>query len=60
MTCERNWGKSKCVNPHAMQVLNTAGLQVCEPCGRFQEYGGFWCESLEIPAIIRYIWSKKD
>ena len=43
-----------------MRVLNTAGVQVCEPHGRFQEYCGFWCESLETPAITRYIWPKKD
>ena len=38
----------------------TAGVQVCEPCGRFQDYGGFHYESLETPAIISYIWPKKD
>ena len=55
-----NWEKYKCVSPHAMEVLNTAAAQVCEPRGRFQEYGGFWRESLETPAIIGYIWPKKD
>ena len=44
---------------HAMQVLNVAPIQVCEPHGRFQEFGGFWCKFLEIPAIIRLIWPKK-
>ena len=55
-----NWEKYKCVSPQAMQVLNTAGAQVCEPRGRFQEYDGFWRESLETPAIIGYIWPEKD
>ena len=55
MMFERNWEKSKYISQHAMQVLNAAGVQVFEPRGRFQECGGFWCESLETPAIIRYI-----
>ena len=45
---------------HATQVLNVARIQVCEPHGRFQEFGGLWCKFVKTPAIIRLIRPKKD
>ena len=53
-------GIGKNISALAHMQCKTAGVQVCEPCGRFQDYGGFHYESLETPAIISYIWPKKD